>query len=248
MFHWAEQKIPVHVFYRVLGLAIAYLMRRHAARAGLDMSARELLTTLASIGETVMIYPSTGGRPKARRMLTEMTPIHQHLFELFSLASYARALRSYNPAASNQPPASANTQADQESPEIRARDSHASVTDHALALRTGPDGGWIICGDVPACRFIVVNSMGHRGTQRGPGAFHRPLPMGPGGSICRSRSSDGAPRASGRPYPGRGADPSADLVQPKPDVGSCQLVKPLGIRVRVDVEAGEQLMSRTSPS
>jgi hypothetical protein len=36
-----------------------------------------------------MIYPSTGGRPKARRMLTEMTPAQQHLFELFSLTGYA---------------------------------------------------------------------------------------------------------------------------------------------------------------
>jgi hypothetical protein len=63
----------LHVFYRVLALAIAHLMRRHAAQAGLDMPTRELLTTLADIGETVMIYPSTGGRPKARRMLTEMT-------------------------------------------------------------------------------------------------------------------------------------------------------------------------------
>jgi hypothetical protein len=89
MFHWTEQKIRVHVFYCVLALAIAHLMRRHAAQAGLDLSVRELLRTLAAIGETVMIYPSTGGRPKARQMLTEMTPAQQHLFELFSLARYA---------------------------------------------------------------------------------------------------------------------------------------------------------------
>ena len=72
----------------MLALAIAHLMRRHAAQAGIDVSVRELLSTLAGISETVMIYPSTGGRPKARRMLTEMTPAQQHLFEHFSLANY----------------------------------------------------------------------------------------------------------------------------------------------------------------
>jgi hypothetical protein len=45
--------------------------------------------TLAAIQETVLIYPSTGGRPRARRMLTDRDPTQQHLFELFSLATYA---------------------------------------------------------------------------------------------------------------------------------------------------------------
>jgi len=89
MFHWTEQKIRVHGFYCVLALAIAHLMRRHAARAGLDLSVRELLRTLGGIQETVMIYPSTGGRPKARRMLTDRDPTQQQLFELFDLTRYA---------------------------------------------------------------------------------------------------------------------------------------------------------------
>ena len=89
MFHWTGQKIRVHVFYCVLALAIAHLMRRHAARAGLDLSVRELLRTLGGIQETVMIYPSTGGRPKARRMLTDRDPTQQQLFELFDLTRYA---------------------------------------------------------------------------------------------------------------------------------------------------------------
>jgi hypothetical protein len=37
------------------------------------MSVRELLGQLAAIGETVLLYPSTGGRPRARRMTTELT-------------------------------------------------------------------------------------------------------------------------------------------------------------------------------
>jgi transposase len=89
MFHWTDQKIRVHVFYCTLALAIAHLMRRQAARAGLTMSVRELLKTLASIQETVMVYPSTGGRPTARRMLTELTPTAARLHQLFGLATYA---------------------------------------------------------------------------------------------------------------------------------------------------------------
>jgi transposase len=89
MFHWTEQKIRVHVFYCVLALAIAHLMRRQATQAGLDLSVRELLHTLAGIGETIMIYPSTGGRPKARRILTDRDPTQQRLFDLFGLATHA---------------------------------------------------------------------------------------------------------------------------------------------------------------
>ena len=73
MHHWTEHNIRVHVFTCVLALQIAHLMRRTAAQAGLYLSVRRLLAQLAGIGETVLIYPSTGGRPKARRMTTELT-------------------------------------------------------------------------------------------------------------------------------------------------------------------------------
>ncbi len=89
MFHWTDQKIRVHAFYCVLALTIARLMRRQAAQAGYAMSVRELLATLAAIQETVLIYPSTGGRPRARRMTTEMNTIQARLYELFGLAAYA---------------------------------------------------------------------------------------------------------------------------------------------------------------
>ena len=36
-----------------------------------------------------MIYPSAGGRPKARRMLTDRDPPQQQLFELYGLSAYA---------------------------------------------------------------------------------------------------------------------------------------------------------------
>lgn len=88
MWHWTDQKIRVHVSYCVTALAVAHLMRRHARRAGLDMSVRELLDHLAGIQETVLLYPSTGGRPRARRMLTEMTPTQRRLHDVFGLDRY----------------------------------------------------------------------------------------------------------------------------------------------------------------
>ncbi|WP_341728569.1 hypothetical protein [Brooklawnia sp.] len=42
MHHFTDQKIRVHVFYCVLALTIAHLMRRETAQAGMDMSVREL--------------------------------------------------------------------------------------------------------------------------------------------------------------------------------------------------------------
>jgi transposase len=89
MHHWTEQKIRVHVFYCVLALAVAHLMRRHTDHAGLHLSVRELLHQLASIEETVLIYPSTGGRPKARRILTDHGPTAAQLAEIFDLDHYA---------------------------------------------------------------------------------------------------------------------------------------------------------------
>lgn len=89
MHHWTDHNIRVHVFTCVLALQIAHLMRRHAEGHGLHLSVRELLDTLAGIEETVLIYPSTGGRPKARRMLTDTTPTQDRLIEIFDLTRCA---------------------------------------------------------------------------------------------------------------------------------------------------------------
>jgi transposase len=89
MHHWTEHNIRVHVFTCVLALQIAHLMRRHAHQHGLRLSVRELLDNLAGIQETVLIYPSTAGRPKARRMLTETTPTQDRLAEIFELHRWA---------------------------------------------------------------------------------------------------------------------------------------------------------------
>jgi transposase len=90
MHHWTDQKIRVHVFTCVLALATAHLMRRTADRAGLHLSVRELLEHLEGIGETVLLYHDGGkGRPRAQRLLTDMTDTQQQLFNLFELDRYA---------------------------------------------------------------------------------------------------------------------------------------------------------------
>src|SRR6266702_168640 len=90
MHHWTDQKIRVHVFYCVLALAIAHLLRRQADHAGLHLSVRELLAELAGIQETVLLYHDGGkGRPRARRMLTDMDPTQQRLADLFDIHRYA---------------------------------------------------------------------------------------------------------------------------------------------------------------
>jgi transposase len=89
MHHWTDPKIRVHSFYCVLALTIARLMVREAGQAGIHMSVRELLDTLAGIGETVLLYQGDRGRPRARRMLTETSPQQDALHTLFGLDTYA---------------------------------------------------------------------------------------------------------------------------------------------------------------
>ena len=65
------------------------LMVREAKQSGLDMSVRRLLSTLGEIEETVLLYQGERGRPRARRMLTEMDPTQQRLYDLSGLDKYA---------------------------------------------------------------------------------------------------------------------------------------------------------------
>jgi transposase len=89
MNHFTDQAIRVHTYTCVLALQLAHLMRRQAGQAGLHLSVRGLVDALAGIGETVLIYPSTGGRPKARRVLTDTTPDQNHLIDIFDLHQWA---------------------------------------------------------------------------------------------------------------------------------------------------------------
>ncbi|WP_432976616.1 IS1634 family transposase [Dactylosporangium sp. CA-233914] len=90
MHHWTDQKIRVHMFTCVFALAVAHLMRRTAAHAGLHLSVRELLEHLEGIGETVLLHHDGGkGRPRAQRLLTDMNDTQHRLFDLFGLQRYA---------------------------------------------------------------------------------------------------------------------------------------------------------------
>lgn len=86
---WTEHRIAVHSLISSLATAVTHVMRREADLAGLDLSVRELLDQLARIGETVLRYPSTGGRPRTRRVLTARDATQQRLFDLFGLGAYA---------------------------------------------------------------------------------------------------------------------------------------------------------------
>jgi hypothetical protein len=86
----------------VLALQLADLMRLTAHRAGHDLSVRAILDTLAGIAETVLIYPSTGGRPKARRMTTDMTTDQQPPTSCSTYTGgHPHRLRSYTAAPEN---------------------------------------------------------------------------------------------------------------------------------------------------
>src|SRR5450756_823205 len=122
MHHWTEHNIRVHAFTCVLALQLAHLMRHRARQAGLDLSVRELLAQLAGIGETVLIYPSTGGRPKARRTTTELTGDQPALHEMFGLDRWAPRNLGHTPKpASAAHLTSGNGQPRPRSSETRAR-------------------------------------------------------------------------------------------------------------------------------
>jgi transposase len=87
--HFTDHKIRVHLFTCVLALAIAHLMRREAARAGLPLSVPALLAELEGIGETVLLYQGERGRPRARHTITRMTTTQQRLYTIFGLAKHA---------------------------------------------------------------------------------------------------------------------------------------------------------------
>lgn len=89
MFHWTDQKIAVHMFCCVLALSVLRLIEREAQCSGLTMSIGDIMKELADMQETVLLYPSTGGRPRARRMLTKMSSTQDRLFEIFGLEALA---------------------------------------------------------------------------------------------------------------------------------------------------------------
>jgi hypothetical protein len=90
LYHFTDHKIRIHVFYCVLALAIAHLMRRESERAGIPHSVNALMHELSAIQETVLLYhDGERGRPRAQRLLTDATPAQQQLADLFGIHAYA---------------------------------------------------------------------------------------------------------------------------------------------------------------
>lgn len=90
MFHWTEDKIKVHCLIEVLALLIAHVMRRRARQAGLDMSYKAISAELGRVEEITMLYPKDGkGRPVAKRMLTETSPLQNQLLDLYGATQHA---------------------------------------------------------------------------------------------------------------------------------------------------------------
>jgi transposase len=84
MFHWTEDKIKVHCLIEVLALLIAHVMRRRARNAGLDMSYKAICAEIGRVEEVTMLYPKDGkGRPVAKRILTETSPLQDQLLDLY---------------------------------------------------------------------------------------------------------------------------------------------------------------------
>ncbi|MDR0591828.1 MAG: IS1634 family transposase [Bifidobacteriaceae bacterium] len=84
MWHWTQDKIKVHCLIEVLALLIAHVMRRRAHQAGLEMSYDAICSQLDRVEEVTMLYPKDGkGRPVAKKMLTETTPLQRRLLALY---------------------------------------------------------------------------------------------------------------------------------------------------------------------
>ncbi len=52
-FHWTDDKIRVHALIGVLAVALAHLLRREVARAGIDLSLPQLLHDLTEVQEVL---------------------------------------------------------------------------------------------------------------------------------------------------------------------------------------------------
>jgi len=120
--HWTDHNIRVHVFTCVLALQLAHLMRYRARQHELRLSVRELLSQLAGIQETVLICPSTGGRPRARRMTTELTGSQPQFYDIFSLDQWAPQKSGHTPKPARSPiPNCRNSSCRHQISETRAR-------------------------------------------------------------------------------------------------------------------------------
>jgi transposase len=88
-YHWTDQKLKVHGFYCVLGLALAALARKSVVEAGVEMTIEKLLGELEEIKETAVIYPpGTLAHRKDHITLTRMTSLQKKIASILNIAHF----------------------------------------------------------------------------------------------------------------------------------------------------------------
>ena len=94
-FHRTDPMIRVHAFHCVLALTLLSLLHRQAVTAGIEISQRRLLWDLTRIKEITNYYAAhsgeaagLGGRPRAERTLTRLSPQQEQLFRKLELARF----------------------------------------------------------------------------------------------------------------------------------------------------------------
>jgi len=94
-FHRTDPMIRVHAFHCVLALTLLSLLHRQVVTAGIEISQRRLLRELTRIKEITNYYAAhsgeaagLGGRPRAERTLTRLSPQQEELFRKLELARF----------------------------------------------------------------------------------------------------------------------------------------------------------------
>jgi transposase len=95
MYHWTDAMIRVHVFYCVLALTIAALLRRELHQKGIEISIPRLFQLLNDIREVALIWPPPPGRPTGVRRkrdtfkLSRMSAEQTQIVDAFALSRFA---------------------------------------------------------------------------------------------------------------------------------------------------------------
>jgi transposase len=94
-FHRTDSMIRVHAFHCVLALTLLSLLHRQVVTAGIEISQRRMLQDLIRIKEITNYYAAhtgeaagLGGRPRAERTLTRLSPQQAQLFHTLELGRF----------------------------------------------------------------------------------------------------------------------------------------------------------------
>ena len=96
-FHWTDQKLKVHGFYRTLAVMIVSLIERQIHHVGiyqdgLPLGAKLAMRLLNEIDEVTLIYPPAGGRQghaRVRTIITEIDETQRQLYDTLGLQTLA---------------------------------------------------------------------------------------------------------------------------------------------------------------